>query len=101
MSHPQINKVSGINQMLASLSLLAFFALTWAPLGQHAFMVDHWMKVGAFVAPIVVFFGFKARHNSARPWSIDIGLFACLLTASYLVHQVEEHWVDLLGREYP
>ncbi|MEL6429262.1 MAG: HXXEE domain-containing protein [Planctomycetota bacterium] len=28
-------------------------------------------------------------------------MLACLLTAAYLVHQIEEHWVDLLGRRYP
>ncbi|MEM6604471.1 MAG: HXXEE domain-containing protein [Pseudomonadota bacterium] len=89
------------NQLLAALSLIGFFALAWLPLGQHAFMVDHWMKIGAFVAPIVVFFGLKARNETSPPWPIDVGLMACLLTAAYLVHQVEEHWIDLLGREYP
>lgn len=64
-------------------------------------MVDHWMKVGAFIAPVVVFFGFKLRDENSSRWPVDIGLMACLLAAAYLVHQVEEHWVDLLGREYP
>lgn len=90
-----------MNQRLASFCLLAFFALAWLPLGQQAFMVDHWMKIGAFIAPIVVFFAFKTRDDAAPSWTIDIGLMACLLTACYLIHQVEEHWVDLLGRQYP
>ncbi|MEM7612749.1 MAG: HXXEE domain-containing protein [Pseudomonadota bacterium] len=59
------------------------------------------MKIGAFIAPLVVFFGFNARDEASSPWSVDVRLIACLLAASYLVHQVEEHWVDLLGREYP
>ncbi|MEM7704237.1 MAG: HXXEE domain-containing protein, partial [Pseudomonadota bacterium] len=93
--------MSTTNQHLAGLSLAALFGLAWVPFGQQAFMVDNWMKVGAFIAPVVLFFGFKIRDDSRIPWSIDVGLVACLLTAAYLIHQVEEHWVDLLGREYP
>lgn len=90
-----------MNQRIAAISLLIFFILAWLPLGQHAFMVDHWMKIGAFLAPILVFAGFKARGEATSPWTTDVALIAYLLTASYLIHQVEEHWVDLLGREYP
>ncbi|MEM8837358.1 MAG: HXXEE domain-containing protein [Pseudomonadota bacterium] len=90
-----------MNQSFAALGLLMFFAMAWLPLGQQAFMVDHWMKIGAFVAPLLVFFGFKMRVDASVPWARDIPLVASLLTASYLVHQVEEHWVDLLGRPYP
>ena len=59
------------------------------------------MKLGAFVALIIVFFAFKLRGPTSIKWSKDIFLMACLLTAAYLAHQVEEHWIDLLGREYP
>lgn len=90
-----------MNQRIAAISLLIFFAMAWLPLGQQAFMVDHWMKIGAFLAPILVFAGFKARGESTAPWTTDVSLIAYLLAASYLIHQVEEHWVDLLGREYP
>ena len=88
-----------MNQGIAALSLVIFFALAWLPLGQQAFMMDHWMKIGAFLAPILVLAGFKGRDQSTRPWSADVALMAYLLTASYLIHQVEEHWVDLLQRE--
>ncbi|MEM9388708.1 MAG: HXXEE domain-containing protein [Pseudomonadota bacterium] len=90
-----------MNQRLATISLLIFFGFAWLPLGQQAFMVEHWMKVGAFIAPVILFFGFKGRSDSTLPWRLDVGLIACLLTAAYLIHQIEEHWVDLLGREYP
>ena len=90
-----------MNERMAAFSLLIFFAMAWLPLGQQAFMVDHWMKIGAFLAPILVFAGFKSRAESATPWATDVALMAYLLTASYLIHQVEEHWVDLLGRQYP
>ena len=90
-----------MNQRIATIGLLIFFVMAWLPLGQQVFMVDHWMKIGAFLAPILVFAGFKARGESTQPWTTDIALIAYILTASYLVHQVEEHWIDLLGREYP
>ncbi|MGD1935474.1 MAG: HXXEE domain-containing protein [Candidatus Phaeomarinobacter sp.] len=90
-----------MNQKLAALSLMIFFAMAWLPLGQQEFLVNHWMKIGAFIAPILVFAGFKSRGDSSTPWMTDVTLIAYLLTASYLIHQVEEHWVDLLGREYP
>ncbi|MEM7662757.1 MAG: HXXEE domain-containing protein [Pseudomonadota bacterium] len=86
---------------IAAISLFAFFAMAWLPLGQQSFMVDHWMKIGAFLAPTLIFFGFKTRSDNTSYWAMDVSLMACLLTASYLVHQVEEHWVDLLGRPYP
>ncbi|MEL7485629.1 MAG: HXXEE domain-containing protein [Pseudomonadota bacterium] len=90
-----------MNQRIATLSLLTFFAMAWLPFGWHAFMVDHWMKIGAFIAPVLVFVGFKGRGDASSPWASDVQLAAYLLMASYLVHQVEEHWIDLLGREYP
>lgn len=90
-----------MNQRVAAISLLAFFALAWLPFGPDEFMIDHWMKIGAFIAPILVFAGFKGRGATNDPWSTDVTLIAYLLAASYLVHQVEEHWVDLLGRQYP
>jgi len=90
-----------MNLRVAGLSLLVFFAMAWIPFGQQEFMVDHWMKIGAFLAPILVFAGFKGRGDAKAPWTTDVSLIAFLLTAAYLVHQVEEHWIDLLGREYP
>ena len=90
-----------MNQSIAGVSLAIFFAMVWLPLGQHAFMVEHWMKVGAFLAPILVFAGFKVRTEASPPILNDIALMASLFASAYLVHQVEEHWVDFLGREYP
>jgi len=90
-----------LNQKLAALSLLVFFGMVWLPLGQHEFVVDHWMKIGAFLAPILIFAGFKGRREGKAPWITDVSLMAYLLAASYLIHQIEEHWIDLLGREYP
>ncbi|MEM9396510.1 MAG: HXXEE domain-containing protein [Pseudomonadota bacterium] len=87
--------------LISATSLLCFFLLAWVPMGQQEFLIDHWMKLGAFIALIILFFAFKRRDPLSTKWSTDVFLMACLLTASYLAHQVEEHWVDLLGREYP
>lgn len=86
---------------ISTISLVCFFLLAWVPMGQQEFLIDHWMKLGAFIALIIIFFAFKIRDPASNKWSEDVFLMACLLTASYLAHQVEEHWVDLLGREYP
>ncbi|MEO0436059.1 MAG: HXXEE domain-containing protein [Pseudomonadota bacterium] len=90
-----------MNSKISALSLACFFLLAWLPLGQQDFLIDHWMKLGAFIALIVIFFAFKLRDSDSPHWSEDVLTMACFLTAAYLVHQVEEHWVDLLGREYP
>ncbi|MEM6851293.1 MAG: HXXEE domain-containing protein [Pseudomonadota bacterium] len=92
-----------MNQKLATLWLGAFFALAWLPFGQLPFMEDHWMKIGAYIAPFLLFMAFKARASSQSdgPLMTDSFVVACALAAAYLVHQVEEHWVDLLGRPYP
>lgn len=85
----------------ALVSLLAFFSMHWVPLGQQGFLAQHWMKLGGLVAPLLMFFAFTARSIAAGPWWIDVRLAALLLTAAYMLHQVEEHWIDLLGRRYP
>ncbi|MEM6535584.1 MAG: HXXEE domain-containing protein [Pseudomonadota bacterium] len=90
-----------MDQRIASLWLIVFFAMVWLPLGQQDFMVEHWMKIGAYVAPILLFMGFKQRAGSDARIFTDVALMACVFAASYLCHQIEEHWVDLLGREYP
>lgn len=91
------------NEAISLVWLIAFFLLAWLPLGQLSFMEDHWMKVGAFLAPFLLFMAFKLRASNASSPKLlaDVALMASGFAASYLVHQVEEHWVDLLGRPYP
>ncbi|MEO1731730.1 MAG: HXXEE domain-containing protein [Pseudomonadota bacterium] len=76
------------------------FALLWAPLGQHGFLVEHWMKVGAFMAPFVLLATFAARDFGSRAFYRDPQVLAALLLAAYIAHQVEEHWIDLTGAHY-
>ncbi len=77
-----------------------FFAMVWLPFGQTAFLADHWMKVGAYMAPILLFLAFKQRNRARGPALTDLSFMSMLFAAFYLLHQVEEHWVDFLGREY-
>lgn len=84
----------------SGLALAAFFAIVWLPLGQTAFLAEHWMKIGAYLAPILVFLAFKTMRPGEGVLT-DVTVMALMMAAAYLVHQCEEHWVDLLGRPYP
>ena len=90
-----------MNQRISFVFLLLFFAMAWLPLGQQSFMEDHWMKIGAYIAPILLFSAYKARQDQKAPMLTDVVLMSYVFAAAYMVHQVEEHWIDLLGREYP
>lgn len=81
--------------------LVVFFLMLWVPFGQQDFLVEHWMKVGAYLAPILLFFSIRGSMQAKDSWLRQPRLMACVLTSIYLIHQVEEHWVDLLGRVYP
>ena len=88
-------------RQLSFLMLLVFFAGLWVPLGQTNFLSAHWMKVGTFLAPILLFFGLLARENSQIPVLEDIRFITILFIVAYMLHQFEEHWIDALGRVYP
>ncbi|MEM9263014.1 MAG: HXXEE domain-containing protein, partial [Pseudomonadota bacterium] len=81
--------------------LVVFFLMLWLPLGQQDFLTEHWMKVGAYLAPLVLMFLLLGRANAKGRWFRDLRLLAGILTSAYLIHQIEEHWIDLLGRAYP
>ncbi|MEM1265909.1 MAG: HXXEE domain-containing protein [Pseudomonadota bacterium] len=74
--------------------LVLSFAMLWIPLGQHAFLTAHWMKLGTFMAPFLVFVALTSR-DPAR--GVDGALVSLALLIAYIIHQFEEHWVDLTG----
>ncbi|MEL6840995.1 MAG: HXXEE domain-containing protein [Pseudomonadota bacterium] len=78
-------------------ALIAAFAFLWVPLGQHDFLVQHWMKVGTFMAPflVLVAFSFSASERLVNARSISLALLVV-----YILHQFEEHWVDVYGRNF-
>ena len=90
-----------MNRILSTSFLVVFALMAWVPLGQQAFMEEHWMKIGAYIAPVLMFLAFHRRRVHEPRILSDVTLMASLLTAAYLLHQVEEHWVDLMGRPYP
>ena len=79
-------------------SLLAAFAILWVPLGQQAFLLEHWMKLGVFMAPFLLFIAFAFR--SERQSEVDAQILSLLLLITYIAHQFEEHWIDLYGNSY-
>ncbi|MEM8562111.1 MAG: HXXEE domain-containing protein [Pseudomonadota bacterium] len=82
----------------ATAVLIIAFAMLWVPLGQHAFLTVHWMKVGTFIAPFLLLIAFS--FGSDRELLSNPRMLSLLLLVAYLVHQFEEHWVDLYGRTY-
>ncbi|MEM1412144.1 MAG: HXXEE domain-containing protein [Pseudomonadota bacterium] len=82
-----------------ALALTAVFLFLWLPLGQQPFLIEHWMKLGTFAAPMIlcVAFAFQSGTSQSEPASRWMALLLLLL---YLAHQFEEHWLDLLGRPY-
>lgn len=90
------------DQSVAALApLIVFLLMLWVPLGQQKFLAEHWMKVGAYLAPVLLFLALTARPYDAGPFWLDTKLMATMLAAAYMLHQVEEHWIDLRGRIYP
>ncbi|MEM7220976.1 MAG: HXXEE domain-containing protein [Pseudomonadota bacterium] len=87
-----------MKQHLALFYLLAFFAVLWIPLGQHAFLILHWMKVGTFLAPILLFQ--LALTTPDRDSHSGVRALATWMLVLYIIHQFEEHWVDVFGNVY-
>ncbi|MEM0980655.1 MAG: HXXEE domain-containing protein [Cyanobacteria bacterium P01_H01_bin.58] len=58
------------------------------------------MKIGTYAAPLVLFVFFSTRAEKTRSVLVDIKLMSVLFLVAYIIHQFEEHWVDLLGEQY-
>mgnify|MGYP001792876348 CR=1 FL=1 len=82
-------------------SILLLFAMLWLPLGQHEFLLDHWMKIGTYAIPflLIAAFAFWEAPEPTRPL-YHFRFLGLLLLIAYLVHQYEEHWIDLYGNYY-
>ncbi|MEM0951084.1 MAG: HXXEE domain-containing protein [Cyanobacteria bacterium P01_H01_bin.74] len=79
--------------------LILAFCLLWIPMGQHTFLNAHWMKVGIFMAPFLLMTAFSFRQHM-QPIKKDIRLLGTVMFVFYLIHQFEEHWIDLTGNLY-
>ncbi|MEM1281349.1 MAG: HXXEE domain-containing protein [Cyanobacteria bacterium P01_H01_bin.152] len=85
---------------LAFAAILLLFLMLWAPLGPSEFLVENWMKLGTYAAPLLLFVFFAAGTEKTTSILTDIKLMSVLFLVAYIIHQFEEHWVDLLGERY-
>lgn len=83
-----------------SFLLVIAFTMLWLPVGQHEFLIAHWMKLGTFMAPFLLFTVCAFWPQQGSDSNNYIRLVSLLLFVAYLVHQFEEHWIDLNGNEY-
>lgn len=83
------------------LSIIILFLMLWLPLGQYDFLIAHWMKLGLYVIPFI-FIGIFTFYEkqSRRSWQSDLRFWAVLALVAYILHQYEEHWIDLYGNYY-
>ncbi|MEL6167387.1 MAG: HXXEE domain-containing protein [Pseudomonadota bacterium] len=82
----------------AGLSIALGFGMLWVPLGQHEFLLSHWMKVGTFMAPLLLLMAFAFR--GPRNLGLDPQFLGLLVLLAYIAHQFEEHWIDLYGNVF-
>ncbi|MEM1067312.1 MAG: HXXEE domain-containing protein [Planctomycetota bacterium] len=74
--------------------------MLWIPVGQHEFLMQHWMKVGTFMAPFLLMVAFAFRQPSDVRKYPDLALISLMLLVAYIIHQFEEHWIDVFGNHY-
>lgn len=79
-------------------ALILVFAMLWIPVGQHVFLLEHWMKVGTFMAPFLAFTALSFKSSDTN-WT-DARILSLGLLIAYIVHQFEEHWIDLYGQTF-
>lgn len=89
-----------MDRHLSLLLLILAFAMLWVPVGQHGFLVASWMKIGTFMAPFLLFVAFASKPSNAERGHFDLGIACLLLLVAYIIHQFEEHWIDLFGNVY-
>ncbi|HAA16028.1 MAG TPA: HXXEE domain-containing protein [Cytophagales bacterium] len=82
-------------------SIISLFAMLWLPLGQYDFLIDHWMKIGTYAVPFMLMGAFSLNRNvGLKKLSKDYRFIGIMMLIAYILHQYEEHWIDLLGNHY-
>lgn len=74
--------------------------MLWTPLGQYDFLLENWMKIGTYVAPFLLFMFFSSRTEQTDSIFSDVKLMSVFMLIAYIIHQYEEHWIDVLGERY-
>ncbi len=88
------------NSKIAFAAILILFVMLWAPFGQYDFLVQNWMKLGSFGAPVLLFVFFSAKAEKTTTVLTDTKLMSVLFLVAYIIHQFEEHWIDVFGEQY-
>lgn len=89
------------NEPLLTASIVLLFLMLWLPIGQQDFLIDHWMKIGTYAVPFIGIGMFAlGDQRSDLPLSSNFTFLAMVMLIAYIIHQFEEHWVDLLGNYY-
>jgi len=74
--------------------------MLWAPLGQYDFLIENWMKLGIYAAPFLLLGFFSQTEAQTSSILSNAKLISVLMLLVYLLHQYEEHWIDLFGNQY-
>lgn len=83
------------------ISILLVFVMLWLPLGQYDFLLDNWMKIGTYAVPFLLMGAFSfAENDTLKSLIKDYRFISILMLIAYIVHQYEEHWIDLFGNYY-
>lgn len=89
------------NSRLLGGSIALLFAMLWLPFGQYDFLVENWMKVGTYAVPFLLIGAFSYyQGDSSKDLFTDYRFIGMLMLIAYIIHQFEEHWIDILGNEY-
>ncbi|MEO0444103.1 MAG: HXXEE domain-containing protein [Pseudomonadota bacterium] len=87
------------NSKASLIFLILAFVMLWFPVGQHALLYDQWMKLGVFMSPFLLFLAFAGRNVDISIKS-DTRLLSVFMLVFYIIHQYEEHWIDIFGNLY-
>ena len=88
------------NSKITFASICLLFFMLWAPLGQYDFLIENWMKIGIYAVPFILFIFFSSRTEQTEEVFSDTKLISVLLLPAYIIHQFEEHWIDIFGNQY-
>lgn len=74
--------------------------MLWAPLGQYNFLIENWIKIGIYAVQFILFIFFSCRTEQTEAVFSDTKLMSVVLLIAYIIHQFEEHWIDIFGNQY-
>lgn len=89
-----------MNNKIPYSCLIVLFLMLWLPLGQQDFLIQNWMKLGAFIAPVLLMMFFVSNSSNCQLNIGNFELMSVVMLVLYFIHQCEEHWLDLFGNYF-